>query len=183
MSKLNLRQIKRLQNLMPENTIELAIDIAVDSDRWTDIESIDVLAHKTSATVINWLEAGEKISFPQIPMELSLLLTDDASIKEINAKWRQQDKATNVLSFPTKEIEVGETPLPLLGDIIFAHETILSESEELTKSFEEHLTHLFIHGFLHLLGYDHIKDTDAEQMERIETGILLSIGLSDPYEN
>ncbi len=168
---------------MPENTIELAIDIAVNSDRWTDIESIDVLAHKTSATVINWLEAGEKISFPQIPMELSLLLTDDASIKEINAKWRQQDKATNVLSFPTKEIEVGETPLPLLGDIIFAHETILSESEELTKSFEEHLTHLFIHGFLHLLGYDHIKDTDAEQMERIETGILLSIGLSDPYEN
>ena len=73
MSKLNLRQIKRLQNLMPENTIELAIDIAVNSDRWTDIESIDVLAHKTSATVINWLEAGEKISFPQIPMELSLL--------------------------------------------------------------------------------------------------------------
>jgi probable rRNA maturation factor len=168
---------------MPENTIELAIDIAVDRDEWIDIQSIDVLANKTSATVMNWLEAKEGINFPQIPMELSLLLTNDASIKEINSKWRRQDKATNVLSFPTKEIEVGETPLPLLGDIIFAHETILREAEELTKSFEEHLTHLFIHGFLHLLGYDHINDTDAEQMERIETGILLSIGLSDPYEN
>ncbi|MEP3198481.1 MAG: rRNA maturation RNase YbeY [Lentilitoribacter sp.] len=168
---------------MPENSIELAIDIAVDSDKWTDIDAVDIIAHKSSATVMNWLEAKEAITFPHIPMELSLLLTDDASIQEINSKWRRQDKATNVLSFPTKEIEVGETPLPLLGDIIFAHETILREAGELTKSFEEHLTHLFIHGFLHLLGYDHINDTDAEQMERIETGILLSIGLSDPYEN
>ncbi len=175
--------MKRRLGLMPDNSAEIAIDIAVDSDQWQDIEAFEELAQKTSAIVTSWLEEREGIKFPQVPMELSVLLTDDASIKEINSKWRRQDKATNVLSFPTKELDVGETPLPLLGDVIFAYETILREAEELTKSFEEHLTHLFIHGFLHLLGYDHINDTDAEQMERIETGILLSIGLSDPYEN
>lgn len=175
--------MKRRLGLMPDNSAEIAIDIAVDSDQWQDIEAFEELAQKTSAIVTRWLEERESIKFPQVPMELSVLLTDDASIKEINSKWRRQDKATNVLSFPTKELDVGETPLPLLGDVIFAYETILREAEELTKSFEEHLTHLFIHGFLHLLGYDHINDTDAEQMERIETGILLSIGLSDPYEN
>ena len=175
--------MKRRLGPMPDNSAEIAIDIAVDSDQWKDIEAFEELAQKTSAIVTNWLEEREGIRFPQVPMELSVLLTDDASIKEINSKWRMQNKATNVLSFPTKELNVGETPLPLLGDVIFAYETILREAEELTKSFEEHLTHLFIHGFLHLLGYDHINDTDAEQMERIETGILLSIGLSDPYEN
>lgn len=175
--------MKRRLGLMPDNSAEIAIDIAVDSDQWQDIEAFEELAQKTSAIVTRWLEERESIKFPPVPMELSVLLTDDASIKEINSKWRRQDKATNVLSFPTKELDVGDTPLPLLGDVIFAYETILREAEELTKSFEEHLTHLFIHGFLHLLGYDHINDTDAEQMERIETGILLSIGLSDPYEN
>lgn len=168
---------------MPNKSAEISIEIAVDSNRWENIEAFELLAQDTSRTVIAWLEEYESIIFPQIPMELSVLLTDDASIKEINSEWRKQDKATNVLSFPTKELSVGDTPLPLLGDIIFAHETILREAEELTKSFEEHFTHLFIHGFLHLLGYDHINDTDAEQMERIETGILTSIGLSDPYEN
>lgn len=175
--------MKRRLGLMPDTSTEIAIDIAVDSNQWKDIEAFEELAQKTSAIVISWLEEREGLRFPQVPMELSVLLTDDASIKEINSKWRMQNKATNVLSFPTKELNVGETPLPLLGDVIFAYETILREAEELTKSFEEHLTHLFIHGFLHLLGYDHINDTDAEQMERIETGILLSIGLSDPYEN
>ena len=175
--------MKNRLSLMPNKSAEISIDIAVHSDRWENIEAFEVLAQETSRTVITWLEEYESIIFPQLPMELSVLLTDDASIKEINSEWRKQNKATNVLSFPTKELKVGDTPLPLLGDIIFAYETILRESEELTKSFEEHLTHLFIHGFLHLLGYDHINDTDAEQMERIETGILTSIGLSDPYEN
>ncbi|MBO6917136.1 MAG: rRNA maturation RNase YbeY [Rhizobiaceae bacterium] len=168
---------------MPNKSTEISIDIAVNSDRWENIEAFDELAQTTSNVVVQWLIAHEEARFPQLPMELSVLLTDDASIKEINAKWREQNKATNVLSFPTKELKVGDMPMPLLGDIIFAYETIFRESEELTKSFEEHLTHLFIHGFLHLLGYDHINDTDAEQMERIETGILTSIGLSDPYEN
>lgn len=171
--------MQRLQSLMPEITI----DIAVDSEQWKDIAAFEVLAQNSSKTVIRWLEKNEAINFPQTRMELSVVLTDDASIQDINSKWRQQNKATNVLSFPTKELIVGETPLPLLGDIIFAYETISREAKELTKNFEEHITHLFIHGFLHLLGYDHINDTDAEQMERIETGIMLSIGLSDPYEN
>lgn len=175
--------MKNRLSLMLEKEIDITIDVAVESDQWKDIEAFDELAQTTSNVVTQWLIAHEGAKFPQLPMELSVLLTDDASIKEINSEWRKQDKATNVLSFPTKELSVGDTPLPLLGDIIFAYETILRESEELTKSFEEHLTHLFIHGFLHLLGYDHINDTDAEQMEHIETGILTSIGLSDPYEN
>lgn len=115
-------------------------------------------------------------------MELSLLFTDDSTMRKINAQWREIDKPTNVLSFPSRQISPGEIPEVILGDIIFAHETISKEAIGLEKDFDEHLTHLFIHGFLHLFGYDHIEDDEAEQMEAIETGILASLNLSDPYE-
>lgn len=123
----------------------------------------------------------EKQPFPKHPVELSLLFTDDASIREINAEWRDKDKPTNVLSFPAYPLAPGGMPGPMLGDIIFAHETVAREASELEKPFEAHLSHLLVHGFLHLFGYDHMNDGEATIMEGLETRILLGLGLSDPY--
>lgn len=123
----------------------------------------------------------EKQRFPKHPIELSLLFTDDASIREINAEWREQDKPTNVLSFPAYPLQPGGKPGPMLGDIIFAHETVAREAVELEKPFEAHLSHLLVHGFLHLFGYDHMNDEEATIMEGLETRILLGLGHADPY--
>jgi rRNA maturation RNase YbeY len=102
-------------------------------------------------------------------------------IREINAEWRNKDKPTNVLSFPAFPVTPGKMPGPMLGDIIIARETVEREAVDLDKSFEDHLTHLMVHGFLHLFGYDHIETEDAEKMEALETRILAKLGLSDPY--
>jgi len=112
---------------------------------------------------------------------VSLVFSDDAQVQEINAEWRGQDKPTNVLSFPAFPLAPGGKPGPMLGDIVIARETVEREAADLDKSFDEHLTHLMVHGFLHLFGYDHMEAEEAERMESIETRILSSLGLSDPY--
>ena len=109
------------------------------------------------------------------------MLTDDARVRELNREWRGQDKATNVLSFPAAQ-PPGETPQPLmLGDIAIAYETTRNEAEAEGKPFQNHLSHLAIHGFLHLLGYDHLDDDEAEEMEGLERDILATLGIADPY--
>ena len=112
--------------------------------------------------------------------ELSLLLTDDAHIRVLNRQWRDQDKPTNVLSFPSAD-EDDDEPGPLIGDVIVAYETTAREAAEEGKSFEDHFTHLLVHGLLHLFGYDHIEDDEAEEMEAFETEILAGLGVADPY--
>lgn len=129
----------------------------------------------------DYLAREEGQPLPKHPIELSLLFTDDASIRKINAEWRSQDKPTNVLSFPAFPLQPGGMPGPMLGDIIFAYETVAREAAELEKPFEAHLSHLLVHGFLHLFGYDHMNDEEATIMEGLETRILLGLGLSDPY--
>lgn len=110
---------------------------------------------------------------------LSVLLTDDAAQRALNAQWRQMDKSTNVLSFPAMD---PFTPINgLIGDISMARETLERETGELDKSFTDHFTHLLVHGFLHCLGYDHENDADALVMEGLETQILASLGIDDPY--
>lgn len=115
------------------------------------------------------------------PIEISLLLTDDAAQRQLNAQWRQKDSATNVLSFPAIE-PFGEVA-GFLGDISMARETMQREAVDLNKSFSDHFTHLLVHGFLHLIGYDHENDTDALVMESLETKILSNLGIADPYDN
>lgn len=129
----------------------------------------------------DYLAESEDQPFPAEPVELSLVFTDDAAIRAINAEWRNMDKPTNVLSFPAYPIAPGDPPGPMLGDIIVARETIAREAEELEKPFEAHLSHLLVHGFLHLFGYDHLNDDEATIMEGLETRILARLGLSDPY--
>ncbi len=113
--------------------------------------------------------------------ELSLLLTHDAEIADLNAQWRGKDGPTNVLSFPAVPIRPGQAPGPLLGDIVLARQTIAREAAIEAKSVDAHLTHLIVHGILHLLGYDHVQDNDAETMEQLERAILADLGIDDPY--
>jgi len=111
--------------------------------------------------------------------ELSILLTNDAEQHELNRQWRGKDSSTNVLSFP--QIEPFGPVTGILGDITMARETIEREAVEQGTSFPDHFTHLVVHGFLHILGYDHLSDAEALQMEGLETQILASLGIADPY--
>jgi probable rRNA maturation factor len=116
--------------------------------------------------------------------ELAVMLTDDAGIRTLNLNWRGIDKPTNVLSFPALPPTgaVGPDDAPqMLGDIAIAYETTRKEADDEQTPFDHHLSHLAVHGFLHLIGYDHEKDADAEAMEGLETEILAQLGIPDPY--
>ena len=116
--------------------------------------------------------------------EVSILLTDDKAIRLLNREWRGIDKPTNVLSFPALQPTGGSGPddAPrMLGDIAIAYETTRREADDEQKPFDHHLSHLAVHGFLHLIGYDHENDGDAETMETLETEILAQLGIPDPY--
>jgi probable rRNA maturation factor len=111
--------------------------------------------------------------------EISILLTNDEEQHELNKQWRGKDSSTNVLSFP--QIEPFGPVVGILGDITLARETLEREAADLDKSFADQFTHLVVHGFLHILGYDHMTDKEALQMESLETQILASLGVDDPY--
>jgi probable rRNA maturation factor len=115
------------------------------------------------------------------PCELSLVFADDAMVKALNAEWRGKDRPTNVLSFPAFAIKPGDRLPPLLGDIILAFETVEREAAEEAKLLEHHIGHLVLHGLLHLLGYDHETEEDAEEMEALERSILAKLAIPDPY--
>lgn len=160
---------------------QLDIQIAVEADGWPEEVELETVSSHVLEAAANFLKAEEKQPFPAMPPEVSLVFSDDAQVRAINAEWRGQDKPTNVLSFPAFPLVPGGKPGPMLGDIIIARETVEREAADLDKSFNDHLTHLMVHGFLHLFGYDHMDSEEAERMESIETRILASLGLSDPY--
>ncbi|WP_460272288.1 rRNA maturation RNase YbeY [Celeribacter sp. ULVN23_4] len=162
----------------------MAVEVIIEDDRW-DEAGLEALAHAAEAATLSYLALDPELC------EGSVLACDDARIKVLNADFREKDKATNVLSWPADERATpGERP-PLpepdfdgtveLGDIAIAYETCAREAEEQDKTFADHVTHLLVHGLLHLLGYDHITDRDAEIMEQTEIEILATMGLEDPY--
>jgi len=112
--------------------------------------------------------------------EVSIVLTDDSSIRALNRDWRGIDKPTNVLSFPLAGHKAGEGTR-LLGDIIIAYETLERECDDENRAFLYHLAHLAVHGFLHLIGYDHETDTQAAEMEELESKIMTRLNMPDPY--
>lgn len=152
-------------------------DVAINADGWQSEHSLRMLVDRVLEATLHVLE------FDDVDSELSLVFTDDANIRTINSKWRYIDKATNVLSFPAFSIQPGQRPGPILGDIVIARETVQREAQEENKSFDDHLSHLIVHGLLHLTGYDHQNDEEAEQMESLERKILASLGISDPYND
>ncbi|NRG16531.1 rRNA maturation RNase YbeY [Rhizobiales bacterium] len=154
---------------------EVEIDISIEAPAWGDPAPLQRLFERALR------EAFAEADLSVVPgTELSVVLTDDAAIRELNREWRGKDKPTNVLSFPGGDED--EPPFgPLLGDIVIARETLEHEAEAEKKSFPAHLTHLFIHGLLHLFGYDHQIEEEAQEMEDAERRILARLGISDPY--
>lgn len=154
-----------------------SIDLTIEDDTWGKDAAMEALARRAFAAA--FAVASDR---PRDAVEISLLLTDDAGIQELNRDWRNKDKPTNVLSFPAPAVPGIPGPRPL-GDIAVAYETVAREAEEEKKPFENHLTHLLIHGLLHLLGYDHELEAEAEIMEGLEVKALASLGIADPYRD
>jgi probable rRNA maturation factor len=149
-----------------------SIDIAVASPLW----EAQPLAVQTVREAI--AAAATALATPS--GDVSIVLTDDASIAALNHEWRGIDKPTNVLSFPAAKPGL-QGPPPQLGDVIVAYETLAREAAEQAKPFLHHLTHIAVHGYLHLLGYDHRTDSEAGAMEALERDILSRLRIADPY--
>jgi probable rRNA maturation factor len=145
----------------------LSIDIVVVSSRWKEAAKAKSIVRRavTQAAARTSTKAAE----------LAIVLTDDSGIRTLNRDWRGIDKATNVLSFPAKSAPDH------LGDVVLAFETIAHEARSEEKPFAHHLAHLAVHGFLHLVGYDHERSKDADRMERTERDILRDLAIPDPY--
>ena len=127
--------------------------------------------------------AAESVDEDVADAEVAVMLTDDTGIRTLNNNWRGVDKPTNVLSFPALQPTAGapaDAPR-MLGDIAIAYQTTRKEADDEEKPFDHHLSHLAVHGFLHLIGYDHETDDDAEAMEALEREILAQLGVPDPY--
>ena len=159
----------------PGAMIEKAIDIdiKIEADGWVKLlpELCDLVNLSAAAAVA-------ACDFEHNGIELSVLMTDDVTMAALNREWRGELGATNVLSFP------GDLEGPgrfLLGDVVLALETIVTEAEIAEISVADHLIHLVVHGVLHLLGYDHKTDAEADSMEALEREILKSCGIPDPY--
>jgi probable rRNA maturation factor len=159
----------------------LDIQLGVEAGRWQDEAALEGFAGRILEHAAAHLSEKERQPFPRNATEISLVFTDDAAIRTVNREWRNQDKPTNVLSFPAFPLLPGGQPGPMLGDIVLAEETLRREALDLGIPFDDHLTHLLVHGFLHLFGYDHMTDEEAAVMEGLETRILAELGLADPY--
>jgi probable rRNA maturation factor len=151
--------------------VSASIDISVEAARWAEFPAME----QTVRGAIEAALAENKAT----NAEVSVVLADDAKIRELNRAWLGKDKPTNVLSFPAPEAAGGEPRF--LGDIVLAFETIEREATDEAKSLEHHVAHLAVHGALHLLGYDHEIDSDADSMEGCERLILARLGIADPY--
>jgi probable rRNA maturation factor len=157
------------------------IEVIVRSARWRRQRGAAATIKKAI------LAAAKAISTP--PAELAIVLGDDSAIRALNRKWRSQNAPTNVLSFPAApSARAGTRPdgarrqaTPYIGDIVIAYQTTAREAAADGKPFKHHLAHLAVHGFLHLIGYDHDNDRDAETMERLERRILKRLAVPDPY--
>lgn len=160
------------------------VDLRVDCKAWKDALP-DVKKTVEKAVRAAW-KAGNTgdLALPVKNAEVSVMLTNDDAVHALNREYRGVDRPTNVLSFAALDDEDEPIVDPmLLGDIVVAFETTEREAAEQNKSPEEHFFHLIVHGVLHLIGYDHVEDADAEVMEALETKIMIENGMDDPYEN
>ncbi|USE38358.1 rRNA maturation RNase YbeY [Endozoicomonas sp. SCSIO W0465] len=150
---------------------------------------IDVMINSTSSQLPaqneleQWAAAavGQHFQEQRQEAEISLLIVDEEEGAELNRQWRGKEGPTNVLSFPADL--PAELELPLLGDLIICVPVVEQEAIEQKKSLSSHWAHMMVHGTLHLLGYDHIDDQEAEEMESLETEILAQLGYPDPYRD
>ncbi len=153
-------------------TPQLDIEIVRQSDAWDGAKvSDDLLSRAAMAAFVGAAPRTES------DREVAILLTGDAEMQALNRQWRGKDAPTNVLSFPSGEDE-GH-----LGDVVLAYETVELEARQQNIAIADHAAHLVVHGMLHLLGYDHEQEDEAVKMETLETKILATLGIADPYGN
>lgn len=160
------------------------LDVLVEDERWQALD-IHALAERSTTVTLQHLGLSD------MAFEVTVLACDDARITALNTDFRDKPQPTNVLSWPSAErgaTKDGDTPdalnfadTPELGDIAIAYDTCAREAQAAGKPIADHVTHLLVHGVLHLLGYDHMRDLDATLMERREVEILGKLGLPDPY--
>jgi probable rRNA maturation factor len=157
-------------------SVMFSLDMRIADDRWQKLEDAEGFAAHVLAVAAERMSKGG---------EVAVLLTDDAEMHALNKQWRGLDKPTDVLSFPGANSKDGAPEIPgqpqYLGDIAVGYDTALRDAEAMGRPFEAHMAHLLIHGFLHLLGYDHIEAEDAKVMEPLEVELLASLGWADPY--
>ena len=168
---------KRDSGPMPPFALPIT-EVLVVAECWHTEPGAEAVIHRAIAAAAEMVDAGIGEA------ELAVMLTDDAGIRTLNSNWRGIDKPTNVLSFPALPPTgpAGPEDAPrMLGDIAIAYETTRKEADDEQKPFDHHLSHLAVHGFLHLIGYDHETDGDAETMETLEQEILAQLGIPDPY--
>ena len=147
-----------------------AVDVIVDAPQWQEHTAADETVRRAVAAAAPPSAHGA---------EVAVLLTSDEAVRAMNLRWRHKDAATNVLSFPGPATGPG---MPrMLGDIVVAYETTAQEARAQGIPFDHHLGHLVVHGFLHLLGYDHQSDAEADKMEGLEREILKRLAIPDPY--
>lgn len=152
--------------------VKLEVDIVRHADVWANARITDAALRRAARAAIS------TVQLPSGAYQVTLLLTDDAEMRVLNRTWRGKDAATNVLSFPAGDA-IGEPGA--LGDIVLAYETMLKEAREQNVAFADHASHLVVHGMLHLAGFDHAEDAEAERMQTLETSALASLGIADPY--
>lgn len=166
---------------------EPLVDVVIEDDRW-DAVGFEILAERAVRAVLT-VQA-----LPETGLTLCVMGCADARIAVLNGEFRGKEKPTNVLSWPSWDLsadadggapdqpEIGTEQAPeSLGDMALAWETCLAEAGAAGKPLADHVTHLIVHGTLHLLGYDHVREADAARMEALEVSILATLGLSDPY--
>ena len=172
------------------------LDVALSAEPiWPDDTDWEALAVRAVAAAVNATPHGA-LATADATIEISIRLTDDAEVQTLNRDYRHKDKPTNVLSFPMIAPDLLDTVANtdandgagpgaggevLLGDIVLAHETCAREADDKGIALPAHVTHLIVHGTLHLLGYDHQGQAEAEVMEQIERDVLASLGIADPY--
>jgi probable rRNA maturation factor len=160
----------RSDNPTPKNN-GLSIDLRIADPRWDMLGDIDAFAaHVLGLASARMGQGGE----------IAILLTNDAEMHALNRQWRGMDKPTDVLSFQGESPEIPGQP-QYLGDVAVGFDTALRDAEAMQRPFDGHVSHLLVHGFLHLLGYDHIEADDAKVMEPLEAEILAGLGWPDPY--
>ena len=175
----------------------MPVHLIIEDSKWHDllgdIDALDVFASKICSSALEHVSALEALKEERQALSLTAVFVDDTRIQALNREFREQDKPTNVLSFPThasmqmlleaKPINAAQADdIYYLGDIILASETIAKEAKEQSKEIEDHVAHLLVHGVLHLLGFDHEEDVQAQEMEALEVEILRTLSIANPYE-
>ena len=158
----------------------ITLEIVTEGGGWAGEPDLPDLVRRAASAAVAAAPMEPSSAEQGGPLAATLLLADDAAMRELNRAWRGQDKATNVLSFPSAAPSVPGEPREL-GDVALAFETVAREAAQEGKSFAHHAAHLVVHGVLHLLGHDHGDDREADAMEGTEVAALASLGIADPY--